>query len=151
MPLLLVANSAPPTQPPAPAPTSTAQTSGVLLTISFVGLRSTRGLVRGCLTRDPAAFPDKCEKDPRSLKATIPAAPHAIMRFTGVPSGDYALSILHDENANGRLDTMLGIPKEGVGFSENPALHFSAPKFAAARFHVGSEDVVKEVRIKYFL
>ncbi|HEX7874506.1 MAG TPA: DUF2141 domain-containing protein [Sphingobium sp.] len=139
-PLLLAANDAQiATTPDAPG-----------LTVSFTGLRSTKGLVRGCLTRNPAFFPD-CDKDPHSMKASIPAGPNARMHFAAVASGDYALSILHDENANARLDTMLGIPKEGVGFSENPRLRFSAPKFDAARFHMGATDVTKQVEIKYFL
>lgn len=143
--LLLPAASDVAAQTPAP------HGGGASVTVSFTGLRSPKGLLRGCLTRNPAAFPDGCDKDPHSLKATIPATVNARMQFPGVPEGDYALSILHDQNANARLDTMMGIPREGVGFSENPTLRFSAPKFASARFHVGQADISKEVRLKYFL
>jgi uncharacterized protein (DUF2141 family) len=138
-PLFLAANAPAPLAPP-----------NADLTVSFTGLRSSKGLIRGCLTRNPAFFPN-CDKDPQSLKASVPASPNARMHFTDMPAGDYALSILHDENANARLDTMLGIPKEGVGFSENPRLRFSAPKFDAARFRMGSTNVTKEVRLQYFL
>jgi uncharacterized protein (DUF2141 family) len=41
--------------------------------------------------------------------------------FEGIPSGTYALVVLHDENMNGKLDTnWLGVPKEGYGFSNDP-------------------------------
>lgn len=123
---------------------------GASLTVSFSGLRSSRGLMRGCLTREARFFPD-CDKDPHALRLSVPATPDARMVFASVPPGDYALSILHDENGNGRLDTMMGIPKEGVGFSENPVLRFSAPKFAAARFTIGERDMVKDVKLRYFL
>ena len=37
-------------------------------------------------------------------------------------------SLLHDENENSKLDTMLKIPKEGFGFSRNPAIRMGPPK-----------------------
>ncbi|CAN5243242.1 DUF2141 domain-containing protein [soil metagenome] len=120
------------------------------LTISFAGLRSAKGLMRICLTRNPHFFPG-CDKDPHAFKASVAAGPSAQLRIPGITSGDYALSVLHDENANARADMLLGIPREGVGFSENPRLRFSAPKFDAARFHMGSADVTKMIRIRYFL
>ncbi|MFT3968120.1 MAG: DUF2141 domain-containing protein [Sphingobium sp.] len=142
-PLLLAGNSA-------PEPQGAAERGEANLIVTVTGLRSAKGMLRGCLTRNPAFFPN-CDKDPNSLKESMPAAASARLHFTGMPSGDYALSILHDENANAKLDTMLGIPKEGVGFSENPRLRFSAPKFDAARFHMGTSDISKTVKIKYFL
>jgi uncharacterized protein (DUF2141 family) len=59
--------------------------------------------------------------------------------------------LIHDENSNNKLDTMLGIPREGFGFSRNPVIRFSAPKFAAARFNVTSGTVDETVRVKYML
>lgn len=120
------------------------------LLISFAGLRSSRGMLRVCLTRNPRFFPG-CDKDPAAFTASVAATPDAHVAIPHVPGGDYALSVLHDENGNGRADMMLGIPREGVGFSENPRLLFSAPKFAAARFHVGGADVRKTIRMRYFL
>lgn len=120
------------------------------LIVSVSGLRSTKGLVRICLTREPRFFPS-CEKDPAGISASVPANSSAHIRIPGITSGDYALSVLHDENANGRVDMLLGIPREGVGFSRNPRLRFSAPSFAAVRFHIGAADVTQEVKMRYFL
>ncbi len=145
-PLLLAGNSAAPA-PVAPAPASTSQAN---LTVNFSGLRSTKGFVRACLTRDPRFFPN-CDKDPHALKQSVAASPNAHLSFTGVASGDYALSVLHDENANNRADMLFGIPREGFGFSENPRIRFGPPKFDAARFKVGSADLTKEVRLQYML
>ena len=55
------------------------------------------------------------------------------------------------ENGNGRLDTTLGIPREGVGFSRNPRLTFGPPRFSAAQFAVATPAVDQDVRVKYFL
>lgn len=80
----------------------------------------------------------------------MPAA-QAELRFEGLPSGTYAVSLFHDENANGRLDTVLGIPREGFGFSRNPPIRFGPPRFSAARFALTSGDSVERVRLKYLL
>ncbi len=120
------------------------------LSISFEGMRSSKGMVRACLTREPA-FLLRCDQDPASFKASVEARPGAHIIFSGVPAGDYALAVLHDENGNSKADRLLGIPREGVGFSGNPALMFGPPSFAAARFHVSGPAMTQEIRIKYFL
>ena len=123
---------------------------GATLDISIANLRSDRGLIQLCLTRDPAHFPD-CEGDPTARRLTAPAHAAGHIALPGVPAGDYALSVIHDENANGRLDTRFGIPSEGVGFSRNPRLMFGPPSFAAARFALASGSADQKVTVKYFL
>jgi uncharacterized protein (DUF2141 family) len=128
-------------------------TSGALngeVDVQFQGLRSTKGIIRACLTRNPAFFPH-CDKDPAAYKASIGAAPAAILRFAQVTPGDYALTVLHDENQNFRADMLLGIPREGVGFSRNPVLKMSAPKFDAVRFTVPGGTIKQTVKMIYFL
>lgn len=147
-PLFLAANS---DAIPIVAPSmATAGASAASLSVSFSGLRSAKGYLRACLTRDPRFFPN-CDRDPHAMKESIVASPQARLSFANLPSGDYALSVLHDENGNARADMLMGIPREGVGFSENPRLRFSAPKFDAARFRVGTSALSMEVRLQYFL
>ena len=102
------------------------------------------------MTRDPAHFPG-CDDDPDARHLTAPATAAGHLSFDGLPSGGYAVSLFHDENGNGKLDTFVGIPREGVGFSRNPALMFGPPKFNAARFAVGGGDVGEAVKVRYFL
>lgn len=117
--------------------------------LGISGQRSAKGLIRICLTRDPAHFPG-CDDDPAALKRTVPAAQNTLS-FDGLPSGTYAVSLFHDENSNGKLDTLVGIPREGFGFSRNPPIRFGPPRFAAARFPVTSGDTQQQVRLKYLL
>lgn len=147
-PLLLAGNSAAVT-PPAAVPAANV-TGQAMLLVHVSGLRSAKGMVRACLTREPRFFPD-CDKDPHGVKQSVAAGPHAQLSFTGIASGDYALSVLHDENANARADMLMGIPREGFGFSENPRIRFGPPKFDAARFRIGTGETVKEVRLQYIL
>ncbi|MEZ5656469.1 MAG: DUF2141 domain-containing protein [Sphingobium sp.] len=132
----------PHTQPPS------ASTGEVDVTVE--GLRSTRGMLRLCLTRDPHYFP-KCEKDPAARRGSISASSDAPFRFEGLEAGNYALLVLHDENGNARIDTMLGIPKEGVGFSRNPKLFMGPPPFDKVQFGVSDQPVKQIVQLRYFL
>ncbi|WCT73267.1 DUF2141 domain-containing protein [Sphingomonas naphthae] len=116
--------------------------------LDIEGLRSKAGLVQVCMTMR-ADLLTTCEKDPAARRATIPAAAGALS-FADLPSGAYAIALFHDENGNGKLDTRLGIPLEGVGFSRNPKLWFGPPRFSAAQFRVTGGAVNEAVKLKYF-
>lgn len=120
------------------------------LTIRFDGLRSTKGLMRVCMTRNKTHFP-KCEDDPAAFKGSVAASKDAHILFSNVPPGDYALMAMHDENSNAKLDTMLGIPREGVGFSRNPRLRFGAPSYESVVFTVPAGESSTVVKLQYFL
>ena len=117
------------------------------LHIDIARLRSARGMVRICLTADPKNFP-ACVDDARATTRSVPAAETAIT-FGALPQGDYAMAVIHDENSNNKLDTIAGIPREGFGFSRNPAILFGAPRFAAARFTLTGDAEKQQIRMKY--
>lgn len=144
--------AAPPAKPAHPAAAAGASVKLVdgTLEVRFEGLRSDKGMLRACMTGNPHYFPN-CERDPAAFKGSVAAAPNARLDFSNVPPGDYALMVLHDENDNDRVDKWLGIPREGVGFSRNPVLHFGPPKWAAARIHVPSGLSETDVKLRYFL
>ena len=121
------------------------------LDVGIANLRSTRGNILLCLTRDPRHFPD-CSGDPVARHLSFAASAAAVpARFADLPQGNYAFSVIHDENGNGRLDRRFGIPTEGVGFSRNPRLRLGAPTFASASFPVRDAPTVETVRVQYFL
>jgi uncharacterized protein (DUF2141 family) len=69
--------------------------------------------------------------------------------FKDVPAGEYAISVFHDANGNGKLDTnFIGIPKEGVGASNDAMGSFGPPSFQKAKFKCPSAGVVS-VTMKY--
>ncbi|MEM8501834.1 MAG: DUF2141 domain-containing protein [Cyanobacteria bacterium P01_D01_bin.1] len=68
-----------------------------------------------------------------------------------VPYGSYAVSVLHDENRDGKLNTgLLGIPKEGIGFSNDPRIIKGTPSFEKTCFEFTEEAQEVEIEIKYF-
>ena len=101
-----------------------------------------------CLTTQADKFPD-CQSDPDARRVTLPTRLASTLKFEDLPSGTYALALIHDENGNGKLDTMLGIPKEGFGFSKNPVIRFGAPSFKSAQVPITNGHTDEVVRIKY--
>ncbi len=119
------------------------------LEVRLERIRNQQGVIHLCLTRNPAFFPD-CGKDPRAVKRSVAGAPGPI-RFNGLEPGSYALSAFHDENRNGRLDTLVGIPREGFGFSRNPVIRFGPPRFDQVRIEVATGFSRQTVRMQYLL
>lgn len=113
------------------------------------GLRSAKGDFLICVTRAAAHFPD-CRDDPDGRHMAVPVTAGAVALGKLAP-GTYAIAIIHDENGNGKLDTFAGIPREGVGFSRNPAIRFGAPSFKSAQFPVAGGAVRQDIKVKYFL
>ena len=71
--------------------------------------------------------------------------------FDSLPAGEYAVSVLHDENGNRSLErSKLGFPKEGVAFSNDQKVKLSAPKFDKCKFHLSlGENKKIIVRLDY--
>lgn len=123
--------------------------SAARLLVNLQGLRNSNGQVHICLTRTDDHFPD-CAGDPNAVKRSMRAADAGHFAIE-MPEGAYALSIIHDENGNGRLDTRLFIPREGFAFSNNPRIMFGPPSFWAARFILPPAGTVLNVTMKYML
>jgi len=119
------------------------------LKVELSGLRDQRGMVHACLTRSPAHFPD-CKSDPAAIMQTIPGTVRELL-FRSLPPGRYALAVFHDENANRKLDTFLGVPREGFGFSRNPTIRFGAPRFDKVTIELAPGFARTSVRLQYLL
>ena len=121
---------------------------GVRLDVTLKGLRSTKGKVLICMTGNGKYFPD-CGMDPNAHKATVPTLGIGVVSFTDVTPGTYLITVLHDENGNGRMDKRLFLPAEGFGLSRNPKIGLCKPKVPTMQFPVGSEDVKQSINMHY--
>ncbi len=64
--------------------------------------------------------------------------------YENVPNGTYAVSVMHDENGNGELDTALfGIPTEPYGFSNNARGQFGPPSFEDTKFTLNGDKTLE--------
>lgn len=63
--------------------------------------------------------------------------------FEKIPKGTYAISIFHDENNNGKMDTnFMGIPKEDYGSSNNAKGFMGPPKWKDAKFELNENKSI---------
>ena len=69
--------------------------------------------------------------------------------FGPVPAGRYAISLIHDENANRKLDLAVMVPKEGYGFSRDAPVTMGPPKFDKAAFDVAGATIEQKARMRY--
>ena len=105
------------------------------IVVTIIGFESDAGQVMVALWDDADRFPTG-ENHVAALRAVIKDG-SAQLEFIDVAPGEYALSVFHDENDNGELDTgFMGIPKEPIGASNDARGRFGPPKFDDARFQV---------------
>ena len=126
---------------PAAAPAS--------LDVTITGIKSDKGVIRLALCPPGAGFPDCKSKVVRTAALTIVGGA-ARTTLIGLAPGSYAVSVFHDANANAKLDTFAGIPKEGYGFSRNPPFKPRAPKFSEAEITVSGAASTK-IKLRYIL
>jgi uncharacterized protein (DUF2141 family) len=64
--------------------------------------------------------------------------------------GTYAVAVYHDENDNHRFDrTLLGLPAEGYGFSNNVTPLFGLPSFGSVRMTIAAGDTRISIKLLY--
>jgi len=121
---------------------------GITLTVS--GLRNNNGHVLVSVFKDGTGYPDEPKKGFRTAIVSI-VNNKAVVNFPGLPSGQYAIAILHDENDDKKMNkTWIGLPKEGYGFSNNVMGTFGPPSFSKAAIgHKAGAHSVAAIRTRY--
>ncbi len=75
-----------------------------------------------------------------------------MVRVTGIPPGTYAVQAFQDENDNVTIDrNFLGLPKEGIGFSNDAPFRFGPPSFRDAAITTGPQGGQVAIRLRYLL
>ena len=120
-----------------------------LIHVEVVGLRNSKGQVFCALYASSEGFPKDSQKAIRRDSSSI-SEKKVVCEFSGIKPGTYAVSVFHDENSNGKLDTnFLGIPREGVGASNDARGHMGPPKFDAAQFQFSGSRLNLKITINY--
>ena len=74
----------------------------------------------------------------------------SVTAVINLPDGIYGISVLDDENDNSKMDyNMVGIPKEGFGFSNYYHTGFSKPKLKEFTFTVNKGDIQINCKMRY--
>ena len=121
---------------------------GGTLTVRMSNVRNAKGevLVAAC----PQAM---FLKETCPYNGSAPARPGmTVVVLHGLPPGQYAVQTFHDENGNRKVDrNFLGLPKEGVGFSNDAPIRMSPPKWADAAFAFNGAEQTIQLKTRYFL
>jgi uncharacterized protein (DUF2141 family) len=116
--------------------------------VRIENVRSSNGSVGVALFNTNKGFPDKNTMALEGL--SVSANKRCEVVFEDVPFGTYAVSVLHDENGNGKMDKgFLGIPKEGFGTSNNPEIKMGPPSFTDSSFNLESKGLTLNIIMKY--
>lgn len=120
------------------------------ISVTIINLRNNKGHVLISLFNDGVGYPDEPEKAFKVARLAI-FDKKAGTSFTGLPSGNYAVAILHDENDDQRLNKNgLGIPKEGYGFSNNVMGALGPPSYNRAKLiHTAGKVTPITIKTRY--
>jgi uncharacterized protein (DUF2141 family) len=150
-----------PTAAPAPAPAAPDQaavpaatpTQGAsTLTIKIKGIRNAKGKIDVALYGSDKGFPmdpsnavgmKQVDVDPKTMTATV--------IFEKLPQGNYAATVMHDENLVGKMEfDASGVPLEGYGISNNPDSSQGPPTWDDSKFAVSKPDAAIEISMIYW-
>ncbi len=121
------------------------------LDVHITNIRNTKGQLCLAIFTDEEDFKDektcwvmKCDK-----KDLVNGEFQIKIEFR---SGTYGMSVLDDENYDGRMDyNLLGIPREGFGFSNYFHKGILKPTFDDFKFDIQKNEIKKLlVKMKYF-
>jgi uncharacterized protein (DUF2141 family) len=132
-------------------PPSANSSDGCTLRIHVDGLRNSNGVVGSVLFTSADGWPEDLNKSFRHGPTPIaPGQRQATVVWEHLPPGDYGVAAIHDENRNAKLDrNLIGIPREGFGFANNPHVGLSAPAFRLAVVHVGCPVTELNIHLQY--
>ena len=119
------------------------------LTIDVKNLRNEKGVVQFALYNKDGSIPDEdYENYYKIIKGEIVNGSSRIT-FKNIPTGKYAVNILHDENKNGKIDKGFILPIEGIGFSNFQSIGLTnRPNFSKASFEL-KENKTINVKVIY--
>jgi len=129
-----------------PARSGNSQTVEVFIT----GIRSEKGqIVIGVFKDDESFQKEESFMEKRFVKSGISNREMRV-QFS-LETGIYGLSLLDDENSNGKMEyNVLGIPKEGFGFSDYYHKGIKKPKFDSYKFSINKDQTKRiTIRIRY--
>jgi uncharacterized protein (DUF2141 family) len=149
--ILLAAASAAGAQQPDPSGHYAAPSPGrplCTLKIHVTGFRNRKGRAGGAVYASPAGWPEDTKL--AVVHGGFPIGNGEATEVFQVPPGNYAVVVIHDENMNHKLDrNLLGIPKEGFGFANNPHVLLTAPSFRAASIQVSCPVTQIQIHLIY--
>ena len=128
-----------------------AQSSKEIATIivHITGFRNNKGVARITLFDKKKGFPNKYKLALAYGDSPIQDSVSQFI-FHKVVYGKYSIGVFHDEDSNGKLKSnIIGMPREGIGVSNNVRASMGPPKFKDCLFSVDSDTVEVTIDLNY--
>lgn len=107
------------------------------LSVTITGLKSNEGGIQIGLYNNKESFP-LADKQYKLFYFNVRAF-SGIYTIRDLPGGEYAVAIFHDKNSDKICNNnILGVPKEGFGFSKNFKPRLSSPDFEDCKLDLNS-------------
>jgi len=122
------------------------QTATTTLVIHITGFENSKGVAKVALVNSKENYGQKISY--RGFNTQI-VNNEATQTISGLPRGEYAVKVYHDENENNELDTRIfGIPVESYGFSNNARGTMGPPEYETAVFLLDAPEKKIEIQVK---
>lgn len=112
------------------------------LNLSIENIQEVKGSIEIGVYNNSAHF----LKEKKAIKTySLPVTGNSVnQKIKGLPKGDYAISLYHDQNSDGKCNrNFIGIPKEPYGFSNNFKPKFSKPSFKDCKISISANKNLK--------
>jgi uncharacterized protein (DUF2141 family) len=119
------------------------------LTVEIDGFKNKQGQVCASIFAKSQGFPNDRDRVLQRQCTRITDIPIKLT-FENLPAGSYAVAAMHDSNEDSKLNrNSLNMPTEGFGFSKNPEVRTSAPKFNDAAIFLAGPNTTIQIHLKY--
>ena len=112
------------------------------LVIKILNIEENIGSLHFAIYDNPKNFPEE-EGKKIGFKKTVSDIINNEVIINDLEESKYAVAIYHDENDNNRFDTILAIPQEKFGFSNDAKVFFGPPSFDEASFYLKKNERLK--------
>lgn len=127
---------------------ASSQVSSATLTVVISDVRSDIGVLNIGIYDNKNDWLGSSTVQKRSLTVREHNVGGVVTTSFEVEPGEYAISVHHDDNDNGKMDTnFIGIPKEPTGLSNGAVPKFGPPKYKDAAFLVGNEGLEMPIKL----
>lgn len=119
------------------------------ITVLMEQFKGDNGAALVALYDSAKGFPGDRQHAVKKAKTTVSSRVAQVI-FEGLPAGEYAISVFHDEDGDGALGkNFIGIPTEGYGTSNNQKPGLSHPSYEKARFFIVGGNVSLKITMRY--
>lgn len=126
---------------------ATVSAHAATLHVTVENVRNDAQPVRVLLFNTPDTFAD--EERSYRVQATRAEEGTAVVEFTDLNPGPYAIMAYHDENEDNTLNRVLGMwPSEGYGLSMNPIV-VGPPTFQETSFELAAQGFSLTIALQY--